>query len=629
MSDQEDERPQQVTVEKIIEDIKGATGEAIRSEDWISYATVLEIQLEEARKLGYDDQDKVLLALLDVLNENEQIAKEIGWDIPALVVPFLDHQFKTDVPLQITPNIKPLWRIFNVLAEKGNPKEVYLKAIEGITGTKREVDILGDIEGNFQRECQFDVKFYAYFELMRSSLKNIKGVAYPSRFLVTSTTTLLSFLAMNLENLDLTGIEVVIRRLFTFARDYECEGDVGESELRMQRKLLQSYLTWLLDITMQNTLAQWSQRLFVELKTGAEEKGEAHRQSLYELDNHVRYFNECADRIVQLMYSFDLDLRKLFREFVDKAVAELEAKKTDEETPDEGPDTETEESAKEEKPFEGLSQDGYILAFTQSRFMDRRFPAEKDLSLKELVALSIKLMSRGDSAPPYGIQDAVLFWALRVVKNVTKEEVREIPQKQFNEFLQQLLVVPVSILQIRSIETTREITIIVYSIVAKMLALHKEETAFAFIVDTLEFCPFDNVRDSMVRILKDLTFARKPTLHSLTQQLGSLSLEANKPSNAILPLNDERREKLRELALQTCEDAESDGDVFPLLLTWINFVTLVESDKEFKKTFADKLEALRTSFESNASPEAEETGDSSRRSSLLTLAIESLQKQSA
>ncbi|ANB14800.1 Ybp1p [Sugiyamaella lignohabitans] len=654
----EDEDDSNSTTLSAPEIIRQAAKDAAKYNDYISYATVLEETMEDPSRYSDDERQEILEALLEVLEADNVLVQEIGWDLPIPLLEYVESEYNFSEYLASSVHIKLVMRIFTILCERGNPKELFLKGVEALSTMQVCSDGDEDDPETEIKERYADMKFYLAFELMFFSLRRI-DVQYPSRFLATAITVLLSFVASNLENMKLLSLGVLLRRLFTFARDYDTGVEVGEepsvdrilqypqSEIDIQQKLLQSFVTWIADFTFQRFSVQWAQRLYYELKTDA-----SGNSTPYELHLYTGRITECIERFSQLTYSFDMDVIKLLKELVDKKepLGTQRDLKTDT-IKEEDEDNEATEASEQDKPksmFSDLSEEGIFLLATQVRF-DYRQQTDNDLTFSELVKLSLRFYrkySTSGSNTPLGIQDASLFWAQWLARNITAEEVRKIPSDDFAAYLQSLMVLSAT-------SSDKESRFIAYSLTAKLLSLHNPQVSFDFIVDTLTYCPFENVKDATVRILKSLALPRRTgaassgpivspalrrasatTVDSLSDGISSLSVNSSSPTPdgvvpAVIVLTKERTQIIEKLVKGTSDEVHESGgilsDCLPVLLSWINFITLVETDKQFLTQFVSDVTKLLAAPSTSLDDRAKEAYR--QRQGFLTLSLESLKRR--
>jgi hypothetical protein len=91
---------------------------------YMTYATILDMHLANALTLPGEAQNAILATLEEVLNDpkNGSLVEGIAWDVVTMLLPFLGRQSS-----EAKAN-----EVLTILAQKGNPKEVFLKCNEAL-----------------------------------------------------------------------------------------------------------------------------------------------------------------------------------------------------------------------------------------------------------------------------------------------------------------------------------------------------------------------------------------------------------------------------------------------------------------------------------------------------------------
>ncbi|KAA8910188.1 hypothetical protein TRICI_004206 [Trichomonascus ciferrii] len=552
---------------------------------------------------------------------------EIGWDLPGLLLNYIVIKNGRG-PLRAEPTVTLVMEIFSLLAKNGNPKELYLKAIESLAGLDVELKLSEEFEAtgspadeDYANESVLICQFYAVFELMQSSMAKIK-TKYPSRFLATSTNALLSFAALAYDRFSWRGKLIIMRRLFTFARDFAMDSDeaeLAETEISYQQQLLRSYLTWVADICLHRVCALWSEQIFFEMKSRFTET-----KTKYELSANAASLSECLERLYQLALSFDMSLKSEFLKLVKAPEQILE-------------DDLVETEAKEDEvtnPFAKPSKEGIILLYTQEFFKERP-DTGAEIDFETMASFVITMLQREDGTAPLGIVDSVIFWLLWSSKAVTKEQVQNMDATKFCTLVQSVMMVAATpVAQMRS-------PAVFYSLATRLLYLQKDEITLDFMIDTLEYCPFENVCDATVRLLKDFILRKRPSIccqsvESLEDDIKNLSVEDNNNSSSNnndnkprLALKEDKKAKIKELILNVLDAVETEGifsEQFQILLSWLNFVTVIETDQEFLKKVVQRVDGIRNENDQQKD-EVSDRNETQKRLGILQLAIDSINKK--
>ncbi|EPX70860.1 central kinetochore associated family protein [Schizosaccharomyces octosporus yFS286] len=106
--------------------VQKATALTIETKDYVSYCTMIEMLLEQNLTHKEEDRLDLLCGLHEELQkpEHEELTKEIAWDVLGMLLPFVSDN-----------SSKEATDFAHMLAEKGNPKEVFLKSNEILTST--------------------------------------------------------------------------------------------------------------------------------------------------------------------------------------------------------------------------------------------------------------------------------------------------------------------------------------------------------------------------------------------------------------------------------------------------------------------------------------------------------------
>lgn len=247
------------------------------------------------------EQLEFLEAVADVLKEHKQLAKNIAWDLVTVLLPFVEEA----TPESGSDGEKVLTVAQNLLtyaAEVGNPREVFLKVVEAISGLSFSIlegedeeeedelehsdndefgsnirSVIGRIvEARVQRNGL--LKFH-HLLLLLSTVHMRLETNFPSRFLSTSLSSILSAFTAAIQYLPASSTTTLVRSLLSFVEflpatrqlkkvtrpplpprvssgavpklptnDKSDGGETLSSEELLQRRLLQSFLTHVLEV---------------------------------------------------------------------------------------------------------------------------------------------------------------------------------------------------------------------------------------------------------------------------------------------------------------------------------------------------------------------------------------------
>lgn len=595
---------------------------------------MLDIFLSDPSQYNELEREKLLKKLLEVLLNSDEMVYEIGWDIPAIVLPYFESSSCDfdSTSLKMVTTAVTLMKIFKVLATNGNHKELFLKAIECLSLIQVEPLDKDDKRSQDVANRFFELKFNAAFELLTSSLTRVEA-QYPARFLANASAAVVAFMVEQLDDLTLRSDIFILRRIFMFGRDYyplPAHKDVPETEEPLQRKLLQRLISDMMALGMEKFSLKWSQRFYVELKRGvAFNKKLWFRNLPYFFDETTLQFDDIIYRLTQLAYSCDVDIDGLFEELVNETCKMAEEQGAEEAKHEDDAEEEEEEEEHEEEhededydeepenPFDftsaktpdeiPLNTDGVLLLATSARFDNRTNPKTLLLTFAQLVKLTKRFLMDAERSASVGIQDSLLFWALWVSRKVTADEVQAVPTPEFLSYLHMLMY-------IAAMSPVVDIRQMAYSITARLLGLHTPQVRADYLVDTIENCPFASVRDASIRMLKDFV-APAPASASASSTSDSdevvddaiaavskLSLGSDKDKDAFKPplkLNPGHLKTLERVSLAQIQEVKSseDGllsDDFASVLSWTNFLAVVETSPEHvKRVYAECEEMVK------------------------------------
>lgn len=630
-----------VSAERICKIIADSAQDAAKNQDYVSFATVLDVNLKGSDRFTFVERQHILTTLYEVLQQNDELLYEVGWDIPAILMEYFKIQ-NGDQALAEEPCIKVLMKIFSLLAEKGNPKELYLKAIESLSNLRLShvgepgKDDFEDPNSIYSiAEIELSCKFYCIFELMQCSMTRIH-TKYPSRFLATSTNALISFTTLTIGNLSWRGYLIILRRLYIFARDYKMNDgenvELSDSEVNAQQQLLRSYITWVVDTGLQDHFALWTDQLYYELKSQKcrdwSEKAE--------LSHNANSLSEILTMIYELSMSFDMDLGAEFEKILD---APEDALLDDEESlaPESEEDADSSKDLK--NPFANTSKQGILLLYTHQFFKERDGVGSKIRLNSKFAHLVTAMLQREGGTGTAGVIDAMTFWILWISRNVTKEEVQALETTEFNNLLMSLMTAA------GALDSYHKKPVIVYTIATKLLYLQKDEITLDFMFDTLEHCPFENVTEATVRLLKDFIIRKKPAVicmidnpDELADKVDKLSVKEEDSNNSSqgnekserIQLVEEKRDKIEELVDSTLTSIEEEG-VFSLnfneLLSWLNFVTVIEINKKFLSKIIKRVEKVIENEQSTSNDDEDTKSSRQQKASFLQLSLDSIIKK--
>jgi hypothetical protein len=534
-TDSIDSAVEETNVDQIVDLLKNAAKDATESGDFLSYSTMLDIYLGNPDSFTNEQREELMGCLLEVLASNDKLTYEIGWDIPQLLIHYIDSDYEFNGPIRKAPGVYKILKIFEVLALKGNPKELFLKGCELLTSI-RVSDSYYHEDISIQLKF-FEIKVYCIFELVDASIKRIHTF-YPSKFLSMVVTSFINLIHQN--NLESANvIHFVMKRAFTFARNYtslplpEKAANESEEDLKkiksdedyLQRKLLTGFITQVVHLCVRNHNDGYSISHFSFLHEGNPSMKKFYS---YSVDVPV------LDRLTELALSFDINLTQSFKDMVKESHTLLDSV-----------DLSQNEVAITGDIFEKLVTDyqkklaitivdlevssinvspiGTLILFIHQIAASRTFD-QIDISFEDAVALTLRCIVPQmveSSFKCLGIQDVCMFitwysfFQIQSSKKSAELIISKIPSAFLTIYYQALLHI---IMFSGDRNTTRYVSL---TLLTKVLALSPELLSYAFIKDTLENCPYDE-KAVLIGVFKEL----------LTKERSSTSLKETKTDEA-------------------------------------------------------------------------------------------------
>lgn len=558
---------EELPFQTVKDNLQLAALDAIETGDYLSYSTLIDIYLSEPTKYDYTEREELLETLLKVLTENPTLTYEIGWDLPQILVLYVELNFAFDAPLKTSPCTVKVFKIFECLAKVGNHKELFLKACELLS----ELNVNGDaaeINDPQLKEKFFDIKLYCILELISSNLRNIETL-YPSKFLAMFLTAFMNCLYQFFQENVVEDAEFVFKRIYTIIRNYDNmplpkETEQSDLELRkiiddenaLQRKILISFITNVGTVIGRT----WSSNRSVLYFKYFCNKPIEHHQSLLVID-----------RFHELCFSFDIDLNSMFKDFIVDCHTIFHKfdlqKPADEVIGD---------------IFETLVVDYQNNLYTSLVTKDAKelqinklgcliyqysFPLEKtefpvNITFNDALVLTTRLivpMMVNPSFASNSLKDIVVYWSWYALEKLSYEnkkvalEVTSIPKVFLITYLQCLLFI------LSSESSSRYFRFVTLTLLTRVLILVPEQISYEFIKDCLSNFPSISIKSALLGVLKELLTKDKNEEKPLDEELENLTVKAPK-----LP----ERETVRATKYLSLTDS-----IFKDIIDFINDVT--------------------------------------------------------
>lgn len=559
-----------VKFENVLGALQLAAQDAKQSKDFLSYSTVIDIYLSDPSRYSDEEKEELLSHLLAVLSEDSDLVFEIGWDLPSLLIPFIDSDYDMTGTLREAPCVYKVLKLFELLAHNGNPKELFLKCTE-LLNTVKMSDSAKDDNPDLAQKF-YNVKLYCIFELIDSCLRRIRTL-YPLRFLGMTVTSFINSIYINPVT-SASGAAFVWKRLYSFARNYtrppvpdqidatpeELE-KINADEDYLQRKLLTGFLTEAINLVLQRSVLGFSVSYYnhLQLLLPVESKVTV----AYELNTPV------LDRLYELALSFDMDLSQSFENFIKSSDALLNSTITPGKLDDEftGEMFETlvvdyqktfahtlvDTQANEVKDSLGGALNLYIYSVGSKGAYENL-----KVSVLQAVHIGLRVIVPGlvhKSFINRGLHDASIFLAWVAMLSSQSQlsielELAKIPSVMLRSYFQSILFVMISSnndLFFRYVSLT---------LLTKFLSLSPETVSYDFMINCFTECPYDNVKAALVGVFKELVTKGKLYEDSLSDSLKGVSIaKGDKSAPPPLPVR-EKAEKGKYITLTEDRIAE-------------------------------------------------------------------------
>lgn len=632
-SDTSDSTIEAVSFENILETLQLAANDVKESHDYLSYSTVLDIYLSDPSKYTYNERELLLEHLYTILSEDKQLTYEIGWDLPSLLILYVDSDFDLLGPIRKAPGVHRILKLFEILAHNGNPKELFLKCNEVLATLK--VSDTKTVSNLYNQERFFDIKLYCLFELIDSCLKKIQTY-YPSRFL---SMTVVSYINMIYQMSNPTGANItfVLKRLYSFARNYhglelpsdnefteEQRAKIKSDEEYLQRKLLTGFVTEAVSLASKDLFHGFALDLLNYLRDIREQPpsgGVAPNNAEFSINIPV------LDRLYELSLSYDLDLDQVFKTFLvdahtifhsldfSKSSDELSGEIFEKVVVDYQENLATTIVNSEAKQIRD-SVLGCLILFTHHICTNKSFD-NIVVTFYDALVMGLRTVIPymvHDSFTNGSVEDVVVFWGWYAIHQLNingkhiELEIAKIPQVLLTIYYQVLLHI------IITNENRPNIRYITLTLLTRVFSLSPQEVTFSFIQDSLVNCPYDNVKSALIGVLKELLTKSRDNqaLDVIADELSSAGLDSSSKPKLPPRKNSTSQKKflvLDEAKLEFLTDIIDDtiDEVFPtveeeltinvyklsVLSSYLNLLVVIKDDPIVDKTqvlqLADKV----------------------------------------
>ncbi|EJS43761.1 ybp2p [Saccharomyces arboricola H-6] len=576
-----------------------------------------------------EEKERYLETLLELLKENPDTLREIGWDLPKGLIEFLSGKH-TNFKNNLTSNrmITGVMDCFNELALNGNPKECILSACElvstltiDLTGSdssdEENEDLLdpnGDevttdnekvspnkleIEECMSRnmvESIIDLKAYVLFEFMISVL-NYVDTLYPSKFLAMAISAIVLYVRSNVEIVD--DVYSILFRVYNFcvsciasppsdnltnANDGSDIEKILEDESILQKKLLSSLSVLTVGSCLKNKSGDLDKIYFNTVM----------HKKMDESDKDTSILDICYHYYAHLT-SLDVDIKGLFEECLEESKniydnIPLDSKVSTTEVQEEMNQLVYEVSyAYEIKKLaneKNLDLDQYgVIILSAIYYFSNGTHLLSQLDIQSAVYLYLRCTTASLFSEIYDnkyLESAVRYWLWVSITETSLKDIKiglqKLPGHIATAFLQMLLMKTCN-------ESNDDLKSIEFELLKRILCFMSESTSYTFLFETLLHCPYITVKIAVLDILRDMMikFPKVPNdseSNSLCEQYESINttnstrMPPKLPPRPYIAINEDRMASIHSVAEISFSAGKkkkrTQGDLL-LVLTYMKF----------------------------------------------------------
>lgn len=605
-----------VPIDVLCSHIEKSTEFAAETEDYLSYATVLDLALGNPHRFTAEEANTVLSKLYKSLAAHPIILFKVGWDLPELLLKYIDRFFVSEVEALIAQRpFRVVMSLFSLLCEHGNPRELLVRACDLMLSTETELNskrmqsMSLSEEGDEQQKQhqklsesnptnidsanngfdvlddarQENVKFCTLFEVVRFSLQKI-DTPKPSSFLLQAARTMLQ--VADDPNADILSVSTYARRMFLLARDFTIKNQeiVSPEETRRVRQILCSFLSHAADVVVRNYTLKWAERLYVQMRNKVALAPPNERDFVYTETEYTRRMSEVMSRFVQLMISYDVEPQDttglliglkmedgVIVEFIKPQRFEVEGAES------------LGDNFWSRQILNGLSISGMALLATEQHFDGSR---EKKSIWTTVATFSLKIFSQ--CVKSKGTKDMLLYWALWI-SNYFESTMHE---KTTNlELLSEWLHM---LLGLIATSSSPEEQFVTGSIIARALRFQSPDYAYNFCIDIMKRSKSSDEHFVIVETLKMLITGKisNPELQSRSSLVSSQ--DCKKPEglmrtqSSCVELNAARKKELTLAARDALHRLKNETRC--LAWYYLNFLAVVPTDPTIMIEICDFLD---------------------------------------
>lgn len=560
----------------VVANIKDCAKECVENQDYISFSTILDVYLSDWGAYPCDERLELINLLYTVLDENKDLLTEVAWDLPPLLLSFLNCEWPARFSLRDSPQVTAFYKVFNLLAEYGSPKELLLTCCEQLKNLKdpeennepispsvikdasdamdeeykskfEDLDSLVENYLQTYQQGRVVLNFHGLFECAKCCMERIKTL-YPSKFLGIFVSTILNVLA-NAPNL--TDTISVLRSIYLFIRDYvpsdipdDLQDDesvtpadlekIFDDESYLQRKLLR-----LLFDSVVEKLGQGHYFALVNFVTNP-------TADIYKKPPHY-YFIELADRLLTLALSFDIDIplsftkeilycHTLFANNIDKI-------NTSEDIIRLIISAYNSSSFRNKSPKAlPVSNTTLIILYGYAKYAENySYEIPSNVTVLELIETQLMMFI------PYSVDSkltnttAFAYFLIITIDRIEKTKIIVTKDELSDKKVRLVLLTYLqNVASIACTSNSKGIAALYAKFIKKFLQHLPEDLSYTFILDTLKYCPFDDNILCILNVFKSLISNTNYDDEKLTKDFSNLNVSNDKPTSE-LPVLPERK----------------------------------------------------------------------------------------
>ncbi|QID85025.1 YAP1 binding protein 2 (ybp2) [Saccharomyces pastorianus] len=593
-------------------------------DDSVSLVTIIDMYNKQVNsENSLEEKEHYLEVLLELLKEDSDVVKEIGWDLPKSLLKFFSSKnVDAKKHLALSPIVSSVMNCFYELATNGNPKECLLIACELVSSlsidlaeedesneeTAHSLDSIKDEATNHDNEMadiclkteiyaakdsvEFipNLKIYALFELMSSTLKRVDTL-YPSKFLAMAISAIVKYLKSNIEFMD--DVYFILRRVYSFCVTYVAPQPsnnltngidpsdlekISKDESILQKKLLANLSVLVIENCLKKTPGNIDKVYYNNLMDKKTDTSE-----------HSTPIGNICNQYYKYVVSLGVDVKQLFEECLEESKRIYDVVLSDSQT-------------SITKSKEEINQLVYELSYA---YQTKKLALEKNLELDQYGVIilsaiyyssngvhllsqvdiqnSIYLYLRCTTASLFSetydnkfLESAVRYWLWVSITRTSIKDIKAslelLPEHINTSFLQMLLMKGCN-------EPNSETKLTELTLLTRILCLMPEDTSFSFIFETLLHCPYITVKIAVLDILKDMMIKSPETCDSSTstpvpEGNDNTPIPPRLPPRPYISINEDRMASIHSIAEMSFSTARqrkrTQGDLI-LVLTYMNF----------------------------------------------------------